>query len=219
MAIQGLNTQQTSAASGQQKGVSSAAEEALDKSQFLKLLLAQIKNQDPLNPQDNSEFTSQLAQISSVENLEALNAQITGLTSSLQLSQSLSAQALIGKNVLAPANSIQLEDGGVLTGEVKVPDEAAMLSLYVLDEQGMEVDQITMADVKPGAMTFSSVELPAGTYTIKAVASVAGENVSAPVNLAAQVESVTIPGNGQDTLLSLKGLGKVALSSIQTISQ
>ncbi|WP_263080835.1 hypothetical protein [Endozoicomonas sp. Mp262] len=218
MAIQGISTQQANQLSGQTSGAS-VTEDALDKSQFLKLLLAQIKNQDPLNPQDNSEFTSQLAQITSVENLESLNSQISGLTSSLQLTQSLSAQALIGKMVLAPANVIQLDDGGGLTGEVHIPEDTDLLTLYVLDEQGNEVDKISMGDVDPGAMTFSSVELPAGVYSITAVANVDGENVNAPVNLAAKVESVTIPGNGQDTLLSLKGIGKISLSSIQTISQ
>ena len=78
---------------------------------FLKLLVTQLKNQDPLNPLDNAQMTSQLAQMSTVSGIEKLNSTLSGLVDSLGNSQTMQASAMIGKKVLVPGNKMLLAGG------------------------------------------------------------------------------------------------------------
>lgn len=75
---------------------------------FLTLLIAQMKNQDPSNPMDNSQLTTQMAQLSTVTGISQLNNSLSTLMSNLNSSQALSTANMIGHSVLAPGNSIQL---------------------------------------------------------------------------------------------------------------
>lgn len=216
MAIQGIGQSQQTTSSGVQNA---ASNNALDKSQFLSLLLAQIENQDPLNPQDSAEFTTQLAQITSVENLESINKQFSGLTSSLQLSQSLSAQALIGEKVMVPGSQMTVEANGKLAGDVQLAKDSQGLTLNIYDSNKVLVDQVQLGAVKAGNIAFSTKELAAGTYTITGTALVDGQQYNVPVSLMDTVKSVTIPGNGQQSKITLAGMGTVPLSSIKQIGQ
>ncbi|WP_062262604.1 flagellar hook assembly protein FlgD [Endozoicomonas arenosclerae] len=214
MSITGIGQSQQPSSAGVQEA---KPNDALDKSQFLTLLLAQIENQDPLNPQDSSEFTTQLAQITSVENLESINKQISGLTSSLQLSQSLNAKALVGENVLVQGSSMSVQDDGKITGEVSVAANSEALTLNIYGANKQLVDQVELGASAAGNIDFSTNSLEAGTYTVTATALVNGERYNVPINLAAKVDSVTIPGNGQESTVSLAGIGELPLSSIRKI--
>ena len=83
---------------------------------FLKLLVTQLKNQDPLNPLDNAQMTSQLAQMSTVSGIEKLNTTLGGLVDSLGNSQTMQASAMIGKKVLVPGNKLALAGGQAIAG-------------------------------------------------------------------------------------------------------
>src|SRR6476469_10812857 len=87
---------------------------------FLKLLVAQMKNQDPLNPLDNAQVTTQLAQISTVSGIDKLNQTMNAMSSSFLASQSLQASGLIGHNVLAPGRDVLLQSGAGSAG-VQLP--------------------------------------------------------------------------------------------------
>src|SRR6478672_4462777 len=103
---------------------SSAAQPAADDPQdrFLKLLVTQMKNQDPLNPLDNAQVTSQLAQISTVNGIEKLNTTLQTMASSFAAGQSLQAAGMIGKDVLIPASTLRLAGGSALFGiDLKQP--------------------------------------------------------------------------------------------------
>lgn len=219
MAIQGVGHQGT----GQSQTVNNVSTptqqetDALDQSQFLSMLLAQIENQDPLNPQDSAEFTSQLAQITTVENLESINKQIEGLAQSLQLSQSMNARALIGEKVLVPSSVMSLEDNGQLTGEVQVPANSQALILNVYDGNKQLVDTLNLGAVPAGQINFTSEELSSGTYTVTGTILVDGEQYAVPVNLAAEVQSVTLPQDGNETQITVAGIGTMPLSVIQKI--
>src|SRR5215204_242231 len=85
---------------------------------FLKLLVTQMKNQDPLNPLDNAQVTTQLAQISTVNGIEKLNATIEAMASSFTSGQSLQAATMIGKDVLVPGSTLQLAGSSVFGVEL-----------------------------------------------------------------------------------------------------
>ena len=99
-------------------GTGSAAKPAEQDLQdrFLKLLVTQMKNQDPLNPLDNAQVTTQLAQISTVNGVERLNATIQAIADSFTAGQSLQAAGMIGREVLVPGSTLQLTAGAARFG-------------------------------------------------------------------------------------------------------
>ncbi|HTJ97596.1 MAG TPA: flagellar hook capping FlgD N-terminal domain-containing protein, partial [Rhodocyclaceae bacterium] len=85
-------------------------------SRFLNLLTTQLKNQDPLNPMDNAQMTSQLAQISTVDGIERLNQTLTAMMSSSSTDQTLQAAALVGHGALVKGNNLALGTSGAIGG-------------------------------------------------------------------------------------------------------
>jgi flagellar basal-body rod modification protein FlgD len=132
---------------------------ALGKDQFLKLLVAQMKNQDPLNPMDGTQMASQLAQFSSVEQLQAMNTTLTAQqTGQSNLEQRLSengALASVGKSVVASAASIDTTGGAPSTILADIPADAKSGILHVYDDKGVEVATQDLGFVTPGRQSFS----------------------------------------------------------------
>src|SRR5579863_9159930 len=88
---------------------------------FLTLMTAQLKNQDPLNPTDSNQFLNQLSELSTVEGISQLNTSLSSLSGSLLSTQAVNSAALVGQTILAPATSATLASGGSLSGAVQVP--------------------------------------------------------------------------------------------------
>jgi flagellar basal-body rod modification protein FlgD len=129
---------------------SSPAPDDLGRQDFLRMLVAQLENQDPLNPQDGTEFTAQLAQFSSLEQLIAMRSSIEALTSAetnaRSTTEALAAAGLIGREVLAESDAFEVSDGGSvppLSIELSGPADSA--SVRVLDRLGQEVRTVGMA--------------------------------------------------------------------------
>ncbi|MGI9432257.1 MAG: flagellar hook assembly protein FlgD [Myxococcota bacterium] len=114
-----------------------AAPEPLGQEDFLRMLIAQLENQDPLNPQDATEFTAQLAQFSSLEQLISMRTAVEELTSAQGVSQALSAASLIGREVLAETNNLEIPaDGELPTIFVDVPSGGGVNGVELLDANG-----------------------------------------------------------------------------------
>ena len=99
-----------------------AGKETLGKNAFLELMITQLQNQDPLSPQQNGEFISQLAQFSSVEGLNNLNASVSGMAASLRSTQALQASTLVGRSVRVPSDTTLFDGAAPLTGAVVLPE-------------------------------------------------------------------------------------------------
>ena len=112
----------------------------LGKDDFLKLLITQLKNQDPLNPTDGTAFASQLAQFSSLEQLSNLNDAIQqSMSNSLYLTQSINnslASNLVGKNVTVLSDSVTNTGQGETQLGYTLPQNAASASIEIQDEYG-----------------------------------------------------------------------------------
>src|ERR1017187_4426245 len=118
---QGLNKSLANASSAQSanKAASPAnASEAGPNTQdrFLKLLVTQMKNQDPLNPMDNAQVTSQMAQLSTVSGIDKVNSTLKALTDSMSAGQALSATGMIGHGALVPGSTVELKSGKAVAG-------------------------------------------------------------------------------------------------------
>jgi flagellar basal-body rod modification protein FlgD len=198
--------------------------QSLTTADFLKLMSAQLKNQDPLNPTDSNQFLAQLAQLSTVSGINSMNATMTNLSTSLLSSQALSSATLVGHGILTPASSAAYTSGKPLSGVVQVPAGASSVTLTITDASGAVVRQTTGA---PGAgnqpfswdgKTDSGAAAPAGTYTVTATAIVNGTTEGASTLLNATVTSVTLGGSGGGVTLNTPELGPIALSAVTQIS-
>lgn len=119
--------------------------QALGKDAFLQLLVTQLKNQNPLDPQDNSAFVAQLAQFSSLEGITTLNSTVSGLAGNYNSSQALQASSLVGRNVIVQTNSVQLDDPSKgMTGSVTVPSSIAGGTVSITDSSGTVVRTIDL---------------------------------------------------------------------------
>ncbi|BBP72336.1 basal-body rod modification protein FlgD [Pseudomonas sp. Seg1] len=198
---------------------------ALGKDAFLQLLVTQLKNQNPLDPQDNSAFVAQLAQFSSLEGITTLNSTVSGLAGNYNSSQALQASSLVGRNVIVQTNSAQLDDPSKgLTGSLNLSTSIAGGTVTVTDKDGKAVRVIDLGSRAAGNASFTwdgkdkdGALVPAGTYTFKASAPINGTATDLATYLPATVSSVTISQTGGELMLNLAGKGTVALSKVQTI--
>ena len=164
-------------------GIAATGDSTLGKDDFMKILVAQLQAQDPLAPMEGQEFASQLAEFSSLE-------QLTNVNSNLEASQAFdlamsnsAALALIGKNVDAPGNTIDLKSGEVETLSFSLDGEAAEVGIDIFDSTGAKVSTVNLGAQKSGLREYvwsgtdsSGALLPAGNYTFNITASNSANN-------------------------------------------
>ncbi len=118
---------------------------------FLKLLVTQMKNQDPLNPMDNAQVTSQMAQLSTVSGIDKLNATLNALSGSMIASQSMQASSMIGHVVVVPGNKIELK-GGKAAAALDLKDPADTVNVQIKDMAGNLVRNLNMGSQPSGVV-------------------------------------------------------------------
>lgn len=196
----------------------------LGKNEFLELLVAQLNNQNPLEPQENGEFIGQLAQFSTVEGVEKLNSSMETILSGYQSSQALQASSLVGRKVIVPTDKAVVDTSETFKASLILPTSSSNVYVNVYDDAGAVVNRINMGPQEAGNVSFmwdgkdaSGNTLPPGTYKFEAQATYNGETKGLYTLLPANVDSVTLGGN--ELLLNLAGLGSVPLSQVQVIGQ
>ncbi len=195
----------------------------LGQNAFLKLMIAQLKNQDPMKPQDPSQFMSQLAQFSQVTSTQNMEKSIQTLSDSMRSAQVLNGTSLVGHDVLAPAKTDTIESGATVTGALDVPKATTAVKIVVKDAAGVEVRTFNLANPAEGLNNFTwdgktntGIAAPSGQYTFEAVGAVAGQNTSLDPLLMSRVTSVSIdPSNGSLTLNT--SAGAMALNAIRRV--
>lgn len=188
---------------------------------FLTLLTAQIRNQDPLNPLDNSQMTSQLAQISTVDGIERLNATLQALMSNSNESATVQAAALVGHGVLVPGKGLRL-DQGVALGGIELAEPADRVRVTIKDSNGLAVRTLDLDGMEAGSHVFQwdgkadgGARAADGAYTI-AVEAVRGDAKVAATALELGVVS-SIVRSGQGVSLNVGTLGAFKLDDIRQI--
>lgn len=214
----------SSSASGS-SGSGSASSGVLNQNEFLKLMIAQIKNQDPTQPMSSTQFMGQLAQFSTVSGIQNLQSTVSSMASNLGPSRLAQASNLINHQVLVASNSAYLPSGGNLTGALSLPNGATSATVNIENGAGQVVRQLKLGAQQPGNAAFSwnglsdqGTQLPPGNYTVKATASVGGSNVAPTVLTGAKVTGISMGASGNSINLNLAGLGTVALSKVQSIN-
>lgn len=211
--------------------------EELGQKAFLKLMITQMENQDPLSPQENSDFIAQLAQFSSVESLDTLSNNFDAFTKGFVGNQALQASSLVGRSVTVPAETTRLEDQSAVNGLIDVPASTGNVTLDIFTRGGDLVEQIQLGAQQAGQMAFrwdgKAMEvngkpldwqsehengLPPGEYKFAVTASIDGEPTQLQTSLSANVNSVTVGAQG-GLFLNLAGAGSVKLSDVKQFNE
>jgi flagellar basal-body rod modification protein FlgD len=190
---------------------------------FLTLLVTQLRNQDPLNPLDNAEVTSQLAQISTVSGIETLNQSVNNMSISFLAAQSVQAGSLIGRGVLGPGTTLLLEEGGA-RGGIVLEQPADRVTVTISAPNGEVMTTLELGAQAAGPFNFTwngstdgGGTAAAGSYQFEVVATQQGRKVNAGTLGFGRVESVTL---GTDRLvLDTRGLGPLGLDQVWQILQ
>lgn len=185
---------------------------------FLTMLTTQLQNQDPLNPMDNAQMTSQLAQISTLEGIQGLNTTLTSLLSSYNTSQALQAAGAIGSQVLVAGNSLKLASGAS-QGGVLLGGAADSVVVTIKDSSGRVIQTQDLGKQAAGAVAFawdgknaSNTQLADGNYTFSVAATSAGAKVSATPIEVGTVSAVV--KNGSSFVMELDSGKTVAFDDV-----
>lgn len=214
----------SSSASSTASTASSTGTSSLGKDSFLKLLVTQMQNQNPLDPQDNSEFVAQLAQFSSLETMQNLSSTVDSISTQYQSSQALQASSLVGRSVVVDAGATSVDTTAGMTGSVVVPSSSSATTVKVYDSAGSVVRTLDLGTQSAGTASFtwdgkdeSGETLASGNYSFVANGSLDGTSTSLTTYLPATVNSVTMGTSGADMTLNLASGNSIALSKVQQI--
>lgn len=188
-------------------------------STFMKLLVAQLQNQDPLNPMDNSQMTSQLAQINTVNGIQQMN---TTMSAMLTQNAATQASSMIGRTVQVPTTSLTLVSGTANFG-VSVPNGADDVVVTIKNAAGVAVRTVDLGQMTAGSGNYTwngkddkGNQLADGSYTIGVAATQAGQVVSANALGVDKVAGVTINNGTMQLVLASGGTAKLSdVASIQ----
>jgi len=198
---------------------------SLGQQDFLRLMVAQVQNQDPMSPQPNGEFLSQLAQFSTNDGVTKMQESLQQLASSLQSNQALQASALVGRKVLVNSDQLSLGAEGEVKAAIDMPAGLSNLSASIYSDTGELIKTIPLGQPAPGFHEFAwdgmgndNQRLAAGKYKIEVRGIYGGQEVSLKTMTTANVDSVSLGQNGEGLKLNVAGVGAMSLDEVRQIS-
>ena len=181
---------------------------------FLKLLVAQMQNQDPLNPMDNAQVTSQMAQINTVNGIEKLNTTVENLSGQFTQLQAMQSTSLVGRDVVVPGNRLDINDG-IGQGGFQLDGAADNVKVEILSSGGAVLDTMNLGAQSSGMGSFN---WPAGTNTnqnnlsFRVIARSGTNPVTNTALMRDRVDAVSTTGNTIN--LQLQNSGQVAYGDV-----
>jgi flagellar basal-body rod modification protein FlgD len=216
MAITPINNSTTSSLTA-----GSAADVKATKDNFLKLLVTQMKYQDPMKPMDSAQMTSQIAQLNTVEGINQLNVTVSNLQASLMASQSMQSASLIGKTILADGNSISLLNGSANLS-MRLEGAAESVVIDVINASGRIIKSTDLGASAAGIKSFTwdgstneGGTAPNGQYTFQVNAKKLNQTVAVTPLTQATVSGVEMTSAGPQ--LSLNNGTNIALSTVRGV--
>ncbi len=202
-----------------------------DTDKFMTLLVTQLKNQDPLNPLDNAQVTSQLAQLQTVTGVNKLNETLNSLKSSYQSSEAMQATNLIGHGVLVEGSNVTLSGSKAIMG-VELGSDVDSLKVDIVDKTGKVVQTMDLGAQKAGVIPLAwdgvpdatkvgsdgkPVTLADGNYTFSVTATKGGEKTSDAKALAFDSVASVTTNSTDGVKLNLPSKGVVTLADIKQV--
>lgn len=224
MSIADIINTNSSTAAGKASGTNATTpKDQLGQGEFLKLMIAQLRNQDPFKAMDPTQFLGQLAQFGTVSGIQDMQSSFTALSDSMRSSQVLDGATMVGRDVLVEQSDVNLGATDAINGTVDVPSNTSAAQVNVLDSAGQLVRRIPLT-TNTGLNDFSwdgtddlGARAPAGAYSLEVVANVGGEAQSLSPLVATRVASVTIDPKGAGLMLNTPALGSVPLGQVRRV--
>lgn len=201
------------------------ASKSLAQKDFLTLMIAQIKNQDPMEAKTNGDFLAQMAQFSTSDGITKMQETIQQLASSLSSTQALQATSLVGKKVLVPSDKMNLGAEDSPTFGLNIPpgaDVSVTASIY--SENNELIRTISLGKPAEGFSSYtwdgknsSGERVPEGKYRIEVRGSMGGKEYGINTLMASNVDSISMLPGGQGVLVNVAGIGPMSLSDIRQI--
>lgn len=203
-----------------QKDASRLGKTEMDQSDFLTLMTAQLKNQDPFEPVDNTQMVAQMAQFSSLSGITEMNSTLKAIAAKLNGTSLNDALGYVGKTVLVEGSTAWPRASGGIAGAVALGDDATDVSVTISDADGKTLKTLVLGAQDSGAVAFdwdgtteSGDPAGDGPFTVKVTARNADGAVSAAPLVWAPVSTVSMGAEGEP-VLTLPGIGNVPLSAV-----
>ncbi|MEP7296654.1 MAG: flagellar hook capping FlgD N-terminal domain-containing protein [Burkholderiales bacterium] len=196
----------------------SATDTAGSQDRFLKLLVTQLKNQDPLSPMDNAQLTSQIAQINTVTGIATLNTSVQSLSSQFLQMQSLQGAALVGKDVIVPGNKLDFANGSG-QGGFELTSAADAVKVEVMSPAGRVLDTLNLGAQSSGMHSFDWASADydnTSNLTFRVTASSGSTPLGSTPLMRDKVDAVSTGSEG--LMLELDRAGTVAYSTVKAIN-
>jgi len=185
---------------------------------FLELLVAQISNQNPLDPMDGTEYVSQLAEFSNVESLQQIRENSTAELDYMSSLTVLEATKMVGQTVDVQADNLALEQDGNINGMVNLTIPADSVTVQLYDANGALVEEQNLPYTGVGSLRFKFEDQDAGGYAIRAYSTTDGTSQQLDTWLNGSVERVSVGSTPDDILLQVDGLGNFGLTEINQLA-
>jgi len=208
------------AASTGSSTASSSASDAVSADRFLKLLVTQLQNQDPLNPMDNAQITTQMAQINTVTGIENLNTSILNLQAQFIQMQALQGAGLVGHDVTVEGNQLTLGNDGVAQAGFSLDGSADSVKVDILDGAGHVVETLDLGALESGRHGFDwdagSLDSIDG-YSFRVTAQLGSATVAATPLMLDRVQSVGLDAS-EGLMLDLERSGNVPYGDVHALN-
>jgi flagellar basal-body rod modification protein FlgD len=212
----------TGAAGSASQGSGIKKKDQLGQAEFLELMIAQLKNQDPFKAMDPSQFLGQLAQFGTVSGIQEMQAAFGTLSDAMRSSQVLDGATMVGREVLLPSDAATLPAEGSVRGALDVPTGTTSLQLNIRDASGALVRRMTLPttaglnDFTWDGIADNGTRAAAGEYSFEAIANVGGQSGSLEMLIAGRVNSVTID-SATGLTLNTSNLGSRSLGDVRRV--
>ena len=194
----------------------------LGQADFLKLMTAQMQNQDPFNPTDNTQMIAQMAQFSSLAGISEMSTTLKSIAEKLGATTISDATAYIGRTVLTPGTTAYGRTGGGLAGAIELDGDATQVGVSISDANGAVLHTATLGAQAKGTVSYEwdgkladGSDAGSGPFTVTVLAQNAGKAVTARNLVWAPVESVSTASGS--AVLTVPGIGQIPVSAIRQI--
>ena len=215
----GISTTAKTAANG-----ATTKSSTLGQADFLKLMTAQLKNQDPFAPVDNTQMVAQMAQFSSVAGISEMNQTLSGISGRLNSTTATDAMGFVGRTVLTEGKTAYERTSGGIAGAVELTGDATDVNVSIADKDGRPVKNIQLGAQPAGEASYSwdgkddaGNKIENGPYTVTVEAAKGSVIVDAASLVWAPVESASLPAGGSP-VLNVTGLGTVDPAAVRKVA-
>lgn len=197
---------------------------ALGQDSFLKLLVAQMKNQDPFEPVKNEDMVAQMATFSNVAGISEMNKTLKDMSGRLESANAAQAISYVGKTVLVEGDTAYPNTDGSLSAVLPLDESANEVLVQISDNAGNLLRSLNYGAQGKGDVaiewdgkTDSGGAAPAGPYKLTSSVLRNGTRIASPINVWAPVTSVSLGKDGSAPVLNLAGLGSKPLTAVRQV--